>query len=83
MLAIGTERIGYLNVTSRNTTASQQGSLLTAGGIGASGARNCSQGDNQRDAYAPSPPHAATSLQWSHRDLRLTELLLGHADIRL
>ena len=83
VLTIGKERIGYANVTRRFHDRKPTGKLVhrwwyrcleRAGLIpeGTTSGMNMHRGRHT----------AATELQRSHHDLRLTQLLLGHADIR-
>jgi site-specific recombinase XerC len=83
VLTIGKERVCYANVTSRKHDRQPTGKLahrwwyrcLERAGLVAEGA---SSGMNMHRGRHT----AATELQRSHHDLRLTQLLLGHADIR-
>jgi site-specific recombinase XerC len=82
-LTIGAERVGYANVTRRRHDSAPTGKIahlwwyrcLTRAGVvekGATSGMNMHRGRHT----------AATELQRSRHDLRLTQLLLGHADIR-
>jgi integrase len=83
ILDLKTGRVGYANVTRRRHDRKPTGKLahvwwdrcLVRAGLvpeGTTGGMHVHRGRHT----------AATELQRSHHDLRLTQLLLGHADIR-
>ena len=83
VLTIGGSQTGYAKVTRRRHDQKPTGKLahlwwyrcLARAGLVPEGAT--------RGMYMHRGRHtAATELQRSHHDLRLTQLLLGHADIR-
>ena len=83
ILTIGAKRVGYANVTRRWHEHKPTGKLahrwwyrcLARAGLVPEGATSGMHMHRGRHT-------AATELQRAHHDLRLTQLLLGHADIR-
>jgi site-specific recombinase XerD len=83
ILPIGKEQIGYARITRRHHDRKPTGKLvhrwwyrcLERAGVVSEGATSGLNMHRGRHT-------AATELQRSHHDLRLTQLLLGHQDIR-
>jgi site-specific recombinase XerD len=83
ILPIGKEQIGYARITRRHHDRKPTGKLvhrwwyrcLERAGVVSEGAKSGLNMHRGRHT-------AATELQRSHHDLRLTQLLLGHQDIR-
>jgi integrase len=83
VLTVGGKQVGYAKVTRRRHDRKPTGKLahlwwyrcLERAGLVAEGTRSGMHVHRGRHT-------AATELQRSHHDLRLTQLLLGHADIR-